>query len=1046
MYNVSNEWKRKIYEDDLKSRITIFINQQLIDANILSFKITHKLFDDGEFKLGTTTAQAITLKLYKNDVINAILEEGVRIVHISYGILIDNNYEDIPLGAYNVDNIETDNNTITLNLIDNMIKFNKTFDGSTLDYPISLKDLLKAICNTCGVRVDNNSLNITNLENKIATYDSSITARQYIGYIAEMAGGFAYINRHGELSIKTFEDISNIIEKLPKKQWGDKHVISRVTFQDGLRNYTFGNNRYNTLIIDPNNLFVTTEDEIRNIYSTMKDLEFYSLKTEKSRANPALDVGDIVTIDGKKVIYQYDIELSGRFLGNIDSEVNIKAREDTTIKKENATSRLRKVQAIIDQINNEIYTVVEETGEKKSNITKLMQKLEEISTQVQSVTDFTKEAEGIGNVEVTDAANTLLCRLEIQAKDDVLNINNGSRVNVSVSNDESLKYYRIDTFEILQNLDDVCDLIVIEKNSETDKYELKIEKYIENVPILGEYEVDVGDTDYSFFIDEDGYYESNNKAINSSFAMCKLKFEIPSESTGKLILDCINYAESNYDFGILSEIDTELTKSSVIDTTGVYKSFKGESSSEVKTITYENITPGEHFICIKYRKDGSTHTNNDSLKFKVQSLQIGTEKRARSTPVEILVNSSFDIELNKGINRISLLNSKLQQVDLKMKVKYITNNELNEYMAMKTYLGTYIKQNAEQIATQVIANIDDQIFGTKIVQNKDSVKLAWNQSGQNIKLELDDDKNACLNIYDKKDNLLMSLKFDGVNFFENTGDLLGRMGIKKINDKDFITFDVPISPNSSLDNGMAWGMTPDDGNDFIPVMYISDFNYNPNSGISSGIMHLPNMLLEIGRAMKVGSITIANMDPLTGDLTFIDDNSNILMKVIPQNDNLGIYKQLQILDYIHAYENAGGSQTFKVGDETDYVNIASSGQVVATQSIIARSFENLSSVNSKKNIEKYEKSAVEEILKTDIYSYLYNDENDDAKRTIGAIIGEKYKCSSDIITKDGKHISTYSMIALAYKAIQEHQEIINKQQKQINDLTTRLNLLESRGK
>lgn len=1042
MYDVSNEWKRKIYEDDLKSKVVIYIDNGRYNGNILGLKVSHKLFDDGEFKLGTVTAQAVTLKLHKKN----LQTNDIKNVRIFYGIQLENeDIEYLPIGVYNVDAIEEEKDTITLNLIDNMIKFNKKFDGSNLDYPITLKELLERICADCNVPLDYNTSLIADLRNEISTYDSSIIAREFIGYIAEVCGGFAFIDREGYLRIKSFENTSNVIEKLPKKQWGDKHIISRVTFQDGIRNYTFGDTTNNTLIINQNNLFVTTEDEIRNIYSKMKNFEFYSLKTEKSRANPALDVGDIVTVDGKNVIYQYDIELSGRFLGNIDSEINIKAKEDTTIRKESNTTRLRKVQSILDQINGEIYTEIEETGEKTSRITNLMQKLDEISTQVQSITDFTKDVEGIGSVEVTDAATTDLCRLEIQAKDNILDVSNGSRVNIRVLNDEGLKHYRIDTSEILQNLDDVCDLIVIEKNSETDKYELKVKKYIDNIPILGEYEVDEGDTNYSFLIGEDGYYESNNKAVNSSFAMCKLKFEIPSESTGKLILDCINYAETNYDFGILSEIDTELTKSNANDTTGVYKSFKGESSSEVKTITYEDISPGEHFICIKYRKDGSTHTNNDSLKFKVQSLQIGTEKRARTTPVEILINSSFNVELQKGRNQLILLNRMLQPINLKMKIKYITYNELNEYMAMKTYLSTYITQNAEQIAAEVIANVDNQTFGTKIVQNKDSVKLAWNQSGQNIKLELDTNNNACLNIYDENNNLLMSLKFDGINFFKNAGDLLGRMGIKKINDKEFVAFDVPISANSSLEYGMAWGMSPTDGNDFIPVMYISDFNYVPNSGISGGVMHLPNMLLEIGRAMKIGSITIANMDPMTGDITFLDDNSNILMKIIPQNDNLGVYKQLQILDYIQAYENAGGSQTFKVGDGTDYVNVASSGQIVATQSVLARSFDTLSSSDAKKNIKKYEKSAIEEVLNTDIYSYVYKDEKDDEKRTIGAVIGENYKCSNDIISKDGKHISTYSMISLAYKAMQEFQTIIKDQQSQIDELKKRLNILENRG-
>ena len=82
-------------------------------------------------------------------------------------------------------------------------------------------------------------------------------------------------------------------------------------------------------------------------------------------------------------------------------------------------------------------------------------------------------------------------------------------------------------------------------------------------------------------------------------------------------LECINNGENRYDFGILSNIDTALVTSATIDSTDVYKSFKNESSSSPVTITYPEATLGEHYIYIKYRKDGSGDIGNDSLQFKV---------------------------------------------------------------------------------------------------------------------------------------------------------------------------------------------------------------------------------------------------------------------------------------------------------------------------------------------------------------------------------------------------------------------------------------------
>ena len=124
---------------------------------------------------------------------------------------------------------------------------------------------------------------------------------------------------------------------------------------------------------------------------------------------------------------------------------------------------------------------------------------------------------------------------------------------------------------------------------------------------------------YMFALNSDGYYESNNKGVNNSYALCKVTFNALYDGCS-LILDCINYAESSFDFGILSKLDTELNANSSVDSTDlIEKSFKGSSMSSVQRYQYINISKGEHFIYIKFRKDGSNSNYNDSFQFKVVS-------------------------------------------------------------------------------------------------------------------------------------------------------------------------------------------------------------------------------------------------------------------------------------------------------------------------------------------------------------------------------------------------------------------------------------------
>ncbi len=112
-----------------------------------------------------------------------------------------------------------------------------------------------------------------------------------------------------------------------------------------------------------------------------------------------------------------------------------------------------------------------------------------------------------------------------------------------------------------------------------------------------------------------GYYVSNNKGVGSSYAYCKISIDSPKAFNLKI--QYISYGESNYDYGIFSNLDSSLAYSSAADSTGVKKSCKGESSSSAKTLDYGTVEAGTHFLTIKYIKDGSENSGNDTLQFKL---------------------------------------------------------------------------------------------------------------------------------------------------------------------------------------------------------------------------------------------------------------------------------------------------------------------------------------------------------------------------------------------------------------------------------------------
>lgn len=128
----------------------------------------------------------------------------------------------------------------------------------------------------------------------------------------------------------------------------------------------------------------------------------------------------------------------------------------------------------------------------------------------------------------------------------------------------------------------------------------------------------VNEYQYGFIENSSGYYASNNKGIHNSFAYCRVRFIVHNQTD--LSISYINSGESNYDYGLFSNLDTDLIADVNNTSTNVYKSCYGQSSTDVKTLIYNQVPVGEHYITIKFRKDGSSSSGNDSLQFKLEGL------------------------------------------------------------------------------------------------------------------------------------------------------------------------------------------------------------------------------------------------------------------------------------------------------------------------------------------------------------------------------------------------------------------------------------------
>jgi len=380
----------------------------------------------------------------------------------------------------------------------------------------------------------------------------------------------------------------------------------------------------------------------------------------------------------------------------------------------------------------------------------------------------------------------------------------------------------------------------------------------------------------------------------------------------------------------------------------------------------------------------------------------------------------------------------------------------------KTYSTKTETSNAKQEAIKSAnSNTDDKLkgytetskLGTAIEQNYEHVKVAWNQISDFIQMMIINN-NASLAILDKDKNIMMALDKEGQHFYKDNGTEFGEIGVNAIDNQNYISFGVAGEYDKEMSDGMAWGITTKSDGKFWPILYIKNFSMGPkNSDASSGelVLSACNLILDgIGTGIKTGDIFISG-DVAMGNVTFEDTRTGtILMNIRPQN--VVDYPAIDILGNISFYANQAGSNSFKIGEclFTDIGDITGKhvyieGDITSTENLTAykginctdgyvsgKAFINNSREETKKNIKRYTDDAIKIIKDTDIYKFNYKTDNNTSKESIGFVIGDKYKYSKELtaVDENGKEIgaNTYNMISIAYKAIQEQQEQIEKLQ------------------
>ena len=349
-----------------------FDNVLVPEDNYMSYSDNFSSFDD-TFYLGSSSSLNATMQIPLSGWPGVLNEVRVEI-------------NDVPIATLKLDNITVnDDETITLSLVDilthtetecdfsQLITYQKTYDPETDTWietgtGITAKQLLDFICSTYGISKD--EFNFTNEDVMIYSYDSTLTGRNYLEMIAELAGGYFHINEYGKLELKyyfryengekTFAPESNKVlsaEEVDNFKLTEQIIIQRVVYDDGVNipKRSSDDEDLYTLYLSIDNMFLQqiTDDQFTNICNNIIGYSFYNIKIDNT--NKFFTPGSKIwfekpNLEKVPILVNYTRDYLGGFVGSYETNVNCKKRTETEVIPTDV--KIKRIRTIINQMDN----------------------------------------------------------------------------------------------------------------------------------------------------------------------------------------------------------------------------------------------------------------------------------------------------------------------------------------------------------------------------------------------------------------------------------------------------------------------------------------------------------------------------------------------------------------------------------------------------------------------------------------------------------------------------------------------------------------------
>ena len=295
MQNTTSDYKLEITKDNIEVEAKITIGDNIYTSSDVTNLVLEYTQPQEGFGIGNTPSQSLDLTLLnRRDIIYNTSQ-----IKLEIGLKIGSTIEYIPMGIFNIDDVEKTDYTTKFTCYDNMIKFEKTFSTS-LGKILTLQQVASELTRITGVEFTGSlpSYTVKKLE--------GFSCREVLGYVASICGGNAVITRDGKFTIKGLTEVEkaidghNIILNNYKTE-EVKYKLGQVSCQADENNIlSKGSLGTDSMELQFENPWVN-ESILNDIYNKVKSVEYlgYSMKWT---GDLDLDIYDVVSVTDTKNI------------------------------------------------------------------------------------------------------------------------------------------------------------------------------------------------------------------------------------------------------------------------------------------------------------------------------------------------------------------------------------------------------------------------------------------------------------------------------------------------------------------------------------------------------------------------------------------------------------------------------------------------------------------------------------------------------------------------------------------------------------------------